>query len=223
MKQVFAGIFEKNGRLYTRSLSPGKTYFNEHTLRQHTTEYREFSPMNSKFAAAIKRGVKQTAIKEGSTVLYLGCSHGYTVSFLSDIIGENGIIFAIDIAPRVMRDLVFIVEDRKNIAPILADAAHPKDYIDKIKEPDFLFQDVAQRNQVEIFVKNLAFLKKGSFAMLALKAKSIDISKKPKQIFDEARRQLADANVEVIQSFTLDPFQKDHMFFLCRKAVSSLR
>ncbi|RLE38905.1 fibrillarin-like rRNA/tRNA 2'-O-methyltransferase [Candidatus Woesearchaeota archaeon] len=217
MEQIFPGIFKRKGKLYTKSLLPGRTYFNEQIFKENNIEFRQFSPYNSKFAAAIKRGLKQTGIKEGSIVLYLGSSHGYTVSFFSDIVGEKGVLFAVDVAPRVMRDLIFIAEDRKNIAPILADASHPEEYKKRILQPDFLYQDVAQRNQIEIFIKNIELLKKKSFAMLALKAKSIDISRKTEQIFDQAKSQLKKENINIIQSFTLDPYQRDHMFFLCKK------
>ncbi len=217
MKEIFTGILAKNGKLYNRSLIPGKIYFHEDTMKEGNVEYRCFSPRNSKFASAIKQKVRETGIKKASTILYLGSSHGYTVSFLSDVVGKNGLIFAVDPAPRVMRDLVFIAEERKNIAPVMEDAAHPDRYEELVKEADMLFQDVAQRNQVEIFIRNFSLLKKGGIAMLAVKARSVDISKKPKEIFDQSKKQLRDANINILQSFRLEPFQKDHMFYLCKK------
>ena len=52
-------------------------------------------------------------IKQNENILYLGASHGYTPSFVSDIVGNNGLVFCLDFAPRVVRDLYMICEERK--------------------------------------------------------------------------------------------------------------
>src|SRR3989338_8406506 len=143
-------IYEDRGKIYTKNLTPGKTFFKERT----NDDYREFDPRHSKLAAAIMRGCSNVFIRKSNTVLYLGASHGYTTSFVSDMVGDDGFIFALDSAPRVVRDLVFLAQERKNIAPLLADANHPEEYLDKVSQVDILYQDIAQRNQVEIFLKN---------------------------------------------------------------------
>lgn len=213
----FDGLFntEKGKRkvLLTKNFTPGIKYFDEDLYEQGS--YREFSPRRSKLAAAVVKGLSQWLFRKDSVVLYLGASHGYTVSFLSDICAE-GIIFALDSAPRVVRDLVFVCEQRSNIAPILADANKPETYLHRIAQPDIVYQDVAQKNQVEIFLKNMQLLKQGGFGMVAIKARSIDITKKPEVIFKQARAELEKHTI-VADYRILHPFEKDHAFFLCKK------
>ena len=210
-------IYENRKRIYTKSLFPGKTYFEEKTDREKGEEYREFDPTRSKLGAMITKGCTNIGIRKNDVILYLGSSHGYTVSFVSDIVGKEGLIFAVDPAPRVMRDLVFIAEERKNIVPVLADANHPEQLMNKISSVDIVYQDVAQRNQLDIFVKNCQlFLKKGGYGLLAVKARSIDITKKPKLIFTQIRLKL-DKLFTVIDYKTLDPLQKDHCMIIIKK------
>ncbi len=210
-------LYTDGRKLYTKSLLPGKTPFDERTPRQGGEEYREFEQMRSKLAATITKGCTNVFIRKGDVILYLGSSHGYTVSFVSDMVGAEGLIFALDPAPRVMRDLVFLAEQRPNIVPILADANHPEEYADKICLADIVYQDVAQRNQTDIFIRNCQlFLKKGGYGLLAVKAKSIDVTKKPKVLFEEVRRSLEKV-FTVIDYRILEPYQKDHAFIIVKK------
>jgi len=213
-------IFEvyDNGRnIYTKNLTPGKIYFEERVVREGKDEYREFDPFRSKLASTIIKGCTNIGIRKGDVVLYLGSSHGYTVSFLSDIVGKEGLIFALDLAPRVMRDLIFLAEDRKNIVPVLADANHTENYITRVCQADIVYQDVSQRNQAEIFMSNCdLFLKPGGYGLLSVKAKSIDIKRKPNDIFISIRKQL-EQQFTVIDYRVLEPFERDHCMIIVKK------
>jgi fibrillarin-like pre-rRNA processing protein len=214
-------VYEKqNDRrlLFTRNLTPGKSFFAESLVKDGQEEYRAWDVTRSKLGASIKKGVSQIGIKEGDLVLYLGASHGFTPSFVSDMVGAGGFVFCIDIAPRVVRDLVFVCEARKNMAPILADANHPESYAEFVpKEVDVVFQDIAQKNQVQIFLKNCnAYLKKGGFGILALKARSVDVSRRPKDIFMQVRKEL-EREITIVDYRELDPFERDHAIFICKK------
>jgi fibrillarin-like pre-rRNA processing protein len=204
--------------LYTKNLTPGKNYFAENLVKDNGVEYRAWDVSRSKLGAGIKKGVSQIGLKEGDVVLYLGASHGFTPSYVSDMIGPNGFVFCLDIAPRVVRDLVFVCEERENMAPILADANHPEEYKDLVaKEVDVIFQDIAQKNQVEIFLKNCdAYLKHGGFGLLALKARSVDVTKRPKEIFNHVRKEL-EKHITVVDYRELEPFERDHAIFICKK------
>jgi len=216
MKERLNGIFESNRMLYTKSITPGVKFFEEETIRENGEEYRNFNPTRSKLAAGAVKGIKETGIQSGSGVLYLGAAHGYTVSFVSDIIGSSGFIFAVDFAPRVVRDLVFVAEKRKNIAPILADANRPESYFHRIAAVDVLYQDIAQKNQTEIFLKNAGlFLKKGGYGIIAVKARSIDVTKEPKKIFHEVKNEL-EKEMAIIDYRILEPFQRAHAIFVLR-------
>jgi len=223
MKQFknFKGVYErpkgKRFSLLTKNLVPGKRVYGENLRREKGVEYREWDPNRSKLAAALMKDIKEIGIQEGSYVLYLGAASGTTPSHISDIIGDKGFIYAIDFAPRVVRDLTFLAEDRKNIAPILADASKPGTYYKKISEVDVLYQDIAQREQADIYMDNFRFLKDNGIALLCVKARSVDVSKKPKQVFKEIREKLQKNNIKIIDYKSLNPFEKDHCIFVCKK------
>jgi len=217
---IFEVYEDKRGRrrfLYTVSLVPGFNVYGEHTRKDKGTEFREWEPTRSKLAAAIMKGVPNVFIRKGQTILYLGAASGTTVSHVSDMVGKDGFVFALDFAPRVVRELVYVCEKRKNVAPLLEDAHHPEQYKDKITQVDVVYQDIAQRNQVDIFLKNTElFLKKGGYALLCIKSRSIDVTKKPKDVFKTVRKEL-DKRIIIVDSRDLGPYEKDHMIFICKK------
>ncbi|MBI2143412.1 fibrillarin-like rRNA/tRNA 2'-O-methyltransferase [Candidatus Woesearchaeota archaeon] len=216
MKQIFNGVFQEGRKLYTLNSNPGVQLFDEELLVVEGKEYRSWNPLRSKLAAAIVKGLPQLPISKSSRVLYLGAAHGYTPSFLSDI-AAAGVVFAVDFAPRVVRDLVFAAEKRKNILPLLADANHPETYYNIVGAVDIIYQDIAQKNQIEIFTKNCnLFLKPGGYGLLALKARSIDVLQQPQGIFLAAKREL-EKKFAILDYRLLSPVQKDHAFFVCWK------
>jgi len=203
-------------KLFTINLTPGKRVYDEQLIKQNNIEYREWDPYGSKLASAIFNGCKNIFIRKDNIVLYLGSASGTTVSHVSDVVGKDGFIFAVDIAPRVMRDLIFNLESRKNVAPILEDANKIKNLLEKISIVDVIYQDIAQKNQVEILIKNInTFLKKDGYAIVAIKARSIDVTKHPKEIFKEVREKL-EKELIIVDYRTLEPYQKDHVMFICK-------
>ena len=209
-------VFVKKKELYTRNAYPGKTHFDENTIETNGQEYRKWDPYRSKLGAALMKGAN-FSIKKKDVVLYLGAGHGFTPSFVSDIVSE-GMVFCIDPAPRVVRDLIFLCEQRDNMAPILADANQPDKYKELIpKKVDIVFQDVAQKNQVEIFLKNMKFLKQDGYGLLSVKARSIDVSRKPSQVFKEVENELRE-KLKVVDMRRLEPFEKDHCFFVAKNS-----
>lgn len=209
-------VYENRKQLFTKNLVPGFRNYDEKLVKDDNTEYRSWDANKSKLAAAILKGVTNIGIRKGSIVLYLGCSTGTTPSHVSDIIGEKGFLFGLDSAPRVLRDFVFLCEKRKNMTALLEDANHPEDYKERVCKVDIVYQDIAQRNQVEIFLKNSKmFLKKGGYGLLALKSRSIDVTKKPKQIFRQVMEEL-EKETKVIDYRILEPFEKDHAMFIVK-------
>lgn len=216
----FNGIYEikkKKKILFTKNFVPGKKVYDEKLVKEGGKEYREWDPRRSKLAAAILNGINQIHLKETDVVLYLGASTGTTCSHISDILAKQGFIFAIDFAPRVVRELVFLAEDRKNIAPILANANKPKEYVSRVSGVDYVYQDIAQKNQADIFLKNCKmFLKKGGFGFIAVKSRSIDVTKKPKAVFRDVRNKL-EKELVIVDYKELGYYQKDHCVFVCKK------
>ena len=108
-------------------------------------------------------------LKKDMKILYLGAAQGTTVSHLSDIITE-GEIYCREGASKPFEKLLALCELRENLFPILADANHPENYGDVVEKVDLVYQDVAQRNQAEIFVKNIKkYLKKNGQALIMIK------------------------------------------------------
>ena len=212
MKSEHYGIYEQHKKdrrfLFTKSKN---SFFGENINKG----FRKFDPTRSKLGAAIMNGAKKIPFKENSKVLYLGASHGYTVSYISDIV-KKGIIYAVEFAPLVTTELVFLSEKKNNILPILADANKPDTYKERIEESDILFQDIAQKNQVEILLKNLKFLKEGGYILFSAKARSIDTVKAPSEVFKEVESKLS-KKVKILEKIRLDPFEKDHSFYICKK------
>jgi fibrillarin-like pre-rRNA processing protein len=212
-------FFAENGKKHpaTLNLVPGMSVYGEQLVKFEGKEYRIWDPNRSKLGAAIAKGIKDVPIKSGMTVLYLGSASGTTASHVSDIIGEHGRLFGVDIAPRVMRDFVFLCEKRKNMVPILADATKPDEYSAMVGKVDFVFEDVAMPNQTEILIENCKrFLKKGGFAMIAIKARSIDVAAEPNEIYKKVEAELT-KHFEIIDKKELKPYEIDHMIFLLKR------
>lgn len=219
--KIFEIYEEEKGRkkaLYTKNLTKGKKVYDERLVNQDNIEYREFNHYKSKLAAAIMKGCPNIGIRKDDVVLYLGASYGTTSSHISDIVGEKGFVFALDFAPRVVRELYFLCENRKNMTPMLEDANRPEKYKDKVpKQVDVVYQDIAQKQQGDIFLKNCRlFLKNNGFGLIAVKARSIDVTKKPKEVFKLVREQI-EKEMIIIDERKLDPFEKDHIMFVCKK------
>lgn len=215
-EEIYFFNYKNRRTIVTKNLTPRKAFFNEKLIKENNTEYREFNPTHSKLSAAIVKKISLIPIKQNDKILYLGASHGYTPSFISDIIGKNGFIFCLDFAPRVVRDLIFICEERENMIPLLANANKPETYKNRITTVDVIYQDIAQKNQVEILIKNLQFLKQKGYALLAIKARSIDVTKNPQRVYKEVEEILKE-KFRVIDKKELDPLQKDHCFFVLQK------
>ncbi len=214
------GVYETEKgkkKLFTINLAPGKKVYDESLIKEKGIEYRQWNPRKSKLAAAITKGASQIGIKPESKVLYLGCASGTTASHVSDIVGKQGFVFALDFAPRVMREMVFVCETRQNIMPIMADANNTESFEKHVTMVDVVFQDLAQKSQAEIFLKNCKkFLKPGCFALLSVKARSVDVTKKPKTVFQEIRKKL-EKELIIVDYRTLEPFELDHCMYICKK------
>lgn len=213
----FYGIYEVDKKLATINLVPGEKVYGEELIKEKGKEYRIWDFFRSKPAAAIKKGLKKIPLEKGMKILYLGIASGTTSSHFSDIIGKEGIIYGVDIAERVLRDLIHHADKRGNIIPILADARMPEKYENQILEKvDLVYCDVASPDEIELFIRNCKkFLRPKGFGMIAVKSRSIDVVKDPRQIYKETRKKLED-DFEILDFTTLDPYEKDHGFFVVR-------
>jgi fibrillarin-like pre-rRNA processing protein len=221
--EISPGIFKikKNNEelLATLNLTPGHRVYNEQIFDIDGKEYRTWNPTRSKLAAAIIRGLKLIPITPGIKLLYLGVASGTTCSHISDIVGEKGHIWGVDFSARPIRDLIDNVSRyRTNITPIFNDARQPQNYSIQVPSVDIIYADVAQPDQAEIAIKNAKlFLKKDGFTMLVIKSRSIDVSKKPNEIYASQIEILKKSRFDISEIIELDPYEKDHAFVLAKK------
>ena len=74
-----------------------------------------WNPFRSKLAAGVLGGLDNIYIAPGKKVLYLGAASGTSVSHCSDIVGPDGVVYAVEFSPRSGRDLVNMAKKRTNI------------------------------------------------------------------------------------------------------------
>jgi fibrillarin-like pre-rRNA processing protein len=219
LTKLFERVYKIDSKLATENLVKGKKVYGEELVHLEKTEFRLWNPFRSKLAAALKNNLKEFPFKEKTKILYLGSAEGTTISHLSDIIGKKGIVFGVDLSARVMRKFIYLCEQRENLVPILADASQPQTYANYLEgfKIDVLFQDVSQKNQAEIFLKNArAYLKKNGHGFLTIKARSIDAKQNFSKIVKEETEKLK-KEFTIIQEIDLAPFDKEHAMVFCKK------
>ncbi len=221
VKLLSDGIFEvtkDKKQLATMNLDPGKVVYGEKLIQVEGIEYRTWDPRRSKLGAMILKKFN-IPLKEDSKVLYLGAASGTTVSHVSDIVPE-GAVYAVEFAPRSMRDLIGLASRRKNIHPVLADAGKPESYAHIVEPVDLIFQDIAQPNQAEIAVRNASrYLKRDGHLLLSIKARSIDTVANPKEVYKGEIKKLEQAfepKFEVLNAKDLMPYHEDHLGILAK-------
>ena len=205
------GVYKKNDRIFTENpvSCTGIKVYNEQLYTDDGKEYRSWNPFRSKLAAALLKGIS-VPLKPDAHLLYLGAATGTTVSHLADIL-TNGTIYAVENSPIAMSSLLKVSDQRPNIIPVLEDANHPERYNSFVPPVDLLYQDISQRNQAEIFFRNATrYLKKNGTGILMVKARSIDVSLKPRQAYDLVCSQLATYHLHVHGIKELGPYEKDH-------------
>ncbi|MEN6293857.1 MAG: fibrillarin-like rRNA/tRNA 2'-O-methyltransferase [Methanobacterium sp.] len=213
--QILPGVYETDGHIATENFNKGIKIYGERLVEIKDKEYRIWDPRRSKLGAAILNGLETFPFKEDSKVLYLGASAGTTPSHISDI-SKDGLLYCVEFSPRMMRDLAEVCNQRQNMIPILDDATKPKNYMNMVQKVDIVYSDVAQPKQSELFMDNMRlFLKGDGIGILMIKARSIDVTKSPKKIFKEEESKLKTAGFRVIEKINLEPYEKDHMAFVC--------
>ncbi len=200
----------------TRNLSSGKTVYGERLIKYEGVEYRLWDPFRSKLAAAILNGLKKVPVQLGHKVLYLGAASGTTASHVSDIVGEEGHVYCVEFAARSIRELVDnVCAFRLNMSPILADARFPERYTMLVEKVDGIYCDIAQPEQAKVLADNAdMFLKIGGWAMLAIKAQSIDVTKAPSEVYKQEIGVLKTRGFRIEEVVHLEPYDKAHVMIV---------
>ncbi|KAK2902694.1 hypothetical protein Q8A67_007407 [Cirrhinus molitorella] len=212
------GVFICRGKedaLVTRNMVIGESVYGEKRISvdegETKIEYRAWNPFRSKLAAAILGGVDQIHIKPGAKVMYLGAASGTTVSHVSDIVGPEGLVYAVEFSHRSGRDLLNVAKKRTNIIPIIEDARHPHKYRMLVGMVDVIFADVAQPDQTRIVALNAHnFLKNGGHFVISIKANCIDSTAAPEAVFASEVKKMSAENMKPQEQLTLEPYERDH-------------
>jgi len=212
------GVFIAKGKedaLVTRNMVVGESVYGEKRIaveeEDGKIEYRIWNPFRSKLAAAIMGGLDDIHMKPGTKVLYLGAASGTTVSHVSDVVGPDGLVYAVEFSHRSGRDLINVAKKRTNVIPIIEDARHPHKYRMLVGMVDTVFADVAQPDQARILALNAHyFLKNGGYIVMSIKANCIDSTAEPEAVFAGEVEKLKQEKVKPIEQVTLEPYERDH-------------
>lgn len=217
-----AGVFISRGKedaLLTRNMVLGESVYGEKriSVEDETTttgaklEYRVWNPFRSKLAAAILGGVDKIHMPPGSKVLYLGAASGTTVSHVSDVVGPEGMVYAVEFSHRSGRDLLNVAKKRTNVVPIIEDARHPHKYRMLVPMVDTIFADVAQPDQARIVALNAQyFLKNSGHFVISIKANCIDSTAEPEAVFAGEVKKMQSEKMKPQEQVTLEPYERDH-------------
>ena len=217
---IYWATLENGSRkLATKNLAPGKTVYGERLIRYKRAEYRLWDPFRSKLAAAVLKGLETVPIQPDHKVLYLGAASGTTASHISDIIGERGYVYCVEFAARAIRELVNnVCEFRFNMSPLLMDARFPERYSMLVEEVDDIYCDIAQPEQAKVLADNAdLFLKADGWIMLAVKARSIDVTKEPSEVYQREIGILKTRGFHVREVTHLEPYDKAHVMIVAER------
>ena len=213
--------------VWTVNANPGIAVRGESLRKFRGVEHRRWDPNRSKLGAGLLRTRNDPSLllpDAGSTILYLGAGHGTTISHLHDHLcgAKNrfgGRLVAVDLAPRCLRDLTYLAEHRPGLVPVLGDARKFDAWGVLIpSRVDWLFQDVAQAGQVDIFLSAVRrFLSQDGIGLLSLKAASERHNDGgDEDIFAAAIAQLS-SEVELLEHINLTGFEDQHALFVVRR------
>ena len=169
--------------------------------------WRRWDAHRSKLGATLELGL-DTGLAGGDGVLYLGAANGTTVSHVADFAGPT---YAVEFAPRPVRDLLEVAEARDNLFPLLKDARKSETYAHVVESDlDAVVQDVATRGQADVALANRQFLADDGRLVAAIKARSEDVTEAPEAVFERVLDQLREG-YEVLATERMEPFHEDHL------------
>ena len=221
------GVRREGRTLWSRNSTRGKSVGGERRKRDGKIEWRRWDPFRSKVAAALlmtSQKASELLPSPGDTCLYLGASSGTTVSHIHDMVcgsnnHHNGQIIAVEISPRMMRDLSSLAEERSGLIPILNDARETQSYAPVMREKaHWIHQDLSIADQAENFISiATSTLKNGGIGLLSLKAASErQFEGDDQSRFSRAEKLIEESELELIEKIDISQYQEQHMVFFVR-------
>ena len=196
-----AGVERRTVAGEERLTTEGEPVYGEPTVDGR----RVWDAGRSKLGAMLELGM-DTRLEGSESVLYLGAASGTTVSHVADFAGPT---YAVEFAPRPVRQLVEVAESRPRLFPLLADARNPREYAGVVEaDLDCIVQDVATRNA--------QFLTDDGLLLAAVKARSEDVVADPDEVFEAVTSSLTQ-EYEILETRRLLPYHEDHLGVVARK------
>ncbi|GAV51652.1 hypothetical protein ZYGR_0AF01230 [Zygosaccharomyces rouxii] len=232
------GIYIARGKedlLVTKNVAPGESVYGEKRISVEEpskedgvpptkVEYRVWNPFRSKLAAGIMGGLDELFIAPGKKVLYLGAASGTSVSHVSDVVGPEGVVYAVEFSHRPGRELIAMAKKRPNVVPIIEDARHPQKYRMLLGMVDCVFADVAQPDQARIIALNShMFLKDQGGVVISIKANCIDSTVDAETVFAREVQKLREERIKPLEQLTLEPYERDHCVVIGKYMRSGLK
>ena len=125
---------------------------------------------------------------------------------------------AVEISPRMVRDLVKLSDMRPGLVPVLGDARKPEQVAAFIRgKANWIHQDLSIADQAETFVKMAtSFLSPGGIGLLGLKAASERSSEgDDNSRFQKAERILRESDLVLQERIDLTGLEEQHVVFSC--------
>ena len=157
-------------QLATKNMVKGVKTRKEKIVIVNDEEFLEWNPYKSKLAAAIRSGLQILPIIKNSKVVCICPLEESTILHISNIVGNGGSVFVIDVNKNKKSFLNKLVNTHKNIIPIY-------DTIDELSfsssitgKVDALYVDITEAEQIKQIVdKCELLLKNEGFLMLVAK------------------------------------------------------
>ena len=138
---------------------------------QNKIEYRIWDIVFSKLGTAIERGITNIYMQPWSQVLYLGAGNDSysTLSHISDLVGEKGVIYGAEKSEIKGLVLKNMAKKRENIKPIIQDARKPYNYKNSITNlVDCIFINIFEKDIATILYLNASFFLKTKWGFVCI-------------------------------------------------------
>ena len=220
-------------QLATKNMVKGVKTRKEKIVIVNDEEFLEWNPYKSKLAAAIRSGLQILPIIKNSKVVCICPLEESTILHISNIVGNGGSVFVIDVNKNKKSFLNKLVNTHKNIIPIY-------DTIDELSfsssitgKVDALYVDITEAEQIKQIVDKCELLLKNE-GFLMLVAKKDDNAILENDIVGWMAEQRAGLNkireitaklksqFEIIQeinlgiNYAMEPYHKLHAFILAQ-------
>lgn len=175
---------------------------------------RKLTPKKSKLYSIFTK-CKNVNLDQGDNVLYLGAGAGTTVSYNCDIV-DKGTVYCVENSYLTFKMLLKKCRNIMNSIPIFADANLPLSYRHIVNNVNIIYQDIAQKNQIEIFKKNASiYLNNGNIGIILLKTSCVNSTMCITDISNQSIDDLS--QYKIIETTQLSPYYDGHVCIIVQK------